>query len=222
MICRILLLIILTSLNVTQTSYQAEENHNITLEWTFTTKPDPKYIFINCDQKSSGKVHEIFSNKIQYHIRDVVEVSVSQDERFLGRVQSDKDALREGRIKLQLSRLRTEDSSMYTCHVKTDYGSGSASSELEVTTIVENPQTPQPSLIPPQESKDRSGRVGLGMGISSSVLVVCAALCFILRNNKKRKNLMLNVSETQLICTNMKPSRGQTFYQELVELQINT
>uniref|UniRef100_A0A3Q3BKY9 Ig-like domain-containing protein n=1 Tax=Haplochromis burtoni TaxID=8153 RepID=A0A3Q3BKY9_HAPBU len=119
--------------NVTQTSYQAEENHNITLEWTFTTKPDSKYIFINCDQKSSGKVHEIFSNKIQYHIRDVVEVSVSQDERFLGRVQSDKDALREGRIKLQLSRLRTEDSGMYTCHVKTDYGSGSASSELEVT-----------------------------------------------------------------------------------------
>ncbi|CAI5660305.1 uncharacterized protein LOC109201440 [Oreochromis niloticus] len=347
MICRILLLIILTScvsgsfiVNVTQTSYQAEENHNITLEWTFTTKPDPKYIFINCDQKSSGKVHEIFSNKIQYHIRDVVEVSVSQDERFLGRVQSDKDALREGRIKLQLSRLRTEDSGMYTCHVKTDYGSGSASSELEVTKsfvvnvtqtfyraeenqnitlewtftttpysswsylfiqcfqmtdseisdlyhfydgvelsvskkfsgrvqsdrdairegrirlqlstlrtndsglynctvrvdkgsgfagcrlsvipIVENPQTPQPSLTPPQESKDRSGRVGLGMGISSSVLVVCAALCFILRNNKKRKNLMLNVSETQLICTNMKPSRGQTFYQELVELQINT
>uniref|UniRef100_A0A669B8F4 Ig-like domain-containing protein n=1 Tax=Oreochromis niloticus TaxID=8128 RepID=A0A669B8F4_ORENI len=108
-------------------------NHNITLEWTFTTKPDPKYIFINCDQKSSGKVHEIFSNKIQYHIRDVVEVSVSQDERFLGRVQSDKDALREGRIKLQLSRLRTEDSGMYTCRVKTDYGSGSASSELEVT-----------------------------------------------------------------------------------------
>ncbi|XP_065326099.1 uncharacterized protein LOC134623838 [Pelmatolapia mariae] len=139
MICRILLLIILTScvsgsfiVNVTQT-YQAEENHNITLEWMFTTKPDPKYIFINCDQKSSGKVHEIFSNKIQYHIRDVVEVSVSQDERFLGRVQSDKDALREGRIKLQLSRLRTEDSGMYTCHVKTDYGSGSASSELEVT-----------------------------------------------------------------------------------------
>ncbi|KAI3375564.1 hypothetical protein L3Q82_003892 [Scortum barcoo] len=47
MICRILLLITLTScvcgtfvVNVTQSSYQAEENQNITLEWTFTIKKE--------------------------------------------------------------------------------------------------------------------------------------------------------------------------------------
>ncbi|KAL4007610.1 hypothetical protein ACER0C_001462 [Sarotherodon galilaeus] len=136
MICRILLLIILTScvsgsfvVNVTQTSYQAEENHNITLEWTFTTKPDRSwiYIFIICYLINADK------NSVLYHVHEGVEVSESQDEKFSGRVQSDKDALREGRIRLQLSRLRTDDSGLYRCEVQTDYGNNLQECQLSVT-----------------------------------------------------------------------------------------
>ncbi|XP_063325611.1 uncharacterized protein LOC134624540 [Pelmatolapia mariae] len=127
MICRILLLIILTScvsgsfvVNVTQTSYQAEENHNITLEWTFTTKPDnsTNSVSIICQQMTNYETSGF------YHVSKGSEVSESQDAKFSGRVQSDKDALREGRIRLQLSRLRTDDSGLYLCEVKTEYDYG--------------------------------------------------------------------------------------------------
>ncbi|XP_042072709.1 uncharacterized protein LOC102291858 [Haplochromis burtoni] len=136
MICRILLLIILTScvsgsfvVNVTQTCYQAEENHNITLEWTFTTKPDrsTKTLNILCELFISDEV------SVLYQVHEGVEVSESQDEKFSGRVQSDKDALREGRIRLQLSRLRTDDSGLYLCEVNTDYGFSVGRCRLNVT-----------------------------------------------------------------------------------------
>ncbi|XP_005952420.1 uncharacterized protein LOC102304283 isoform X2 [Haplochromis burtoni] len=136
MICRILLLIILTScvsgsfvVNVTQTCYQAEENHNITLEWTFTTKPDRsnKMLNIFCELFISDEV------SVLYRVHEGVEVSESQDEKFSGRVQSDKDALREGRIRLQLSRLRTDDSGLYLCEVNTDYGFSVGRCRLNVT-----------------------------------------------------------------------------------------
>ncbi|CAI5685976.1 unnamed protein product [Oreochromis niloticus] len=136
MICRILLLIILTScvsgsfvVNVTQTSYQAEENHNITLEWTFTTKPDRSTETLNvlCELITEHNV------SVLYHVHEGVEVSESQDAKFSGRVQSDKDALREGRIRLQLSRLRTDDLGLYRCEVQTDYGNDLQECQLSVT-----------------------------------------------------------------------------------------
>ncbi|XP_036002676.1 uncharacterized protein LOC118565786 isoform X2 [Fundulus heteroclitus] len=136
MICRILLLIILNSclcatfvVNVTQSSYQAEENHSITLEWTFTTTPDEpwRYLVIYCSLLTPRK------ELVLYRVHDGVEVSESQDEQFSGRVQSDKDVLREGRIRLHVSRLRTEDSGEYYCGVTTDDGSGSAGTIITVT-----------------------------------------------------------------------------------------
>nr|XP_024655465.1 V-set domain-containing T-cell activation inhibitor 1 isoform X2 [Maylandia zebra] len=115
--------------DVTQSSYQAEENHNITLEWTFTTKPDTSI--------SALKVFCILNNGHKYwtfyHLFDGVEFSEDQDKKFSGRVQSDKDALREGRIRLQLSRLRTEDSGLYLCEVDTGYGRGYNSCRLTVS-----------------------------------------------------------------------------------------
>ncbi|XP_036002710.1 butyrophilin-like protein 2 [Fundulus heteroclitus] len=137
MICRILLLIILNSclcaaafvVNVTQSSYQAEENHSITLEWTFTTTPDGSWrdLFIYCSLLTPRK------ELVLYRVHNGVEVSESQDEQFSGRVQSDKDVLREGRIRLHVSRLRTEDSGQYYCGVKTDGGSGSAGTSITVS-----------------------------------------------------------------------------------------
>uniref|UniRef100_A0A671TLQ4 Ig-like domain-containing protein n=1 Tax=Sparus aurata TaxID=8175 RepID=A0A671TLQ4_SPAAU len=94
--------------NVTQTSYQAEENHNITLEWTFTTTADtsPDSLYIFCEMKTDHKVL----------------VPESRDQQFVGRVQWDKDVLRDGRLRLYVSRLRTEDSGQYLCDVRTNYG----------------------------------------------------------------------------------------------------
>ncbi|XP_051256188.1 uncharacterized protein LOC127363560 isoform X13 [Dicentrarchus labrax] len=93
MICWILLLINLTScvcgtfvVNVTQTSYQAEENHNITLEWTFTTNTGSSlnFLFIYSELITDHKV------SVLYNLRDGVEITESQDEQFKGRVQCEK------------------------------------------------------------------------------------------------------------------------------------
>ncbi|KAM8746700.1 uncharacterized protein AB9X84_014879 isoform 1-T1 [Acanthopagrus schlegelii] len=124
MICRILLLISLNCVcgtfvvNVTQTSYQAEENHNITLEWTFTTTADTSTdsLYIFCEMKTDHNVSVLFE------IRGGVVIPESRDQQFVGRVQWDKDVLRDGRLRLHVSRLRTEDSGQYLCDVKTNYG----------------------------------------------------------------------------------------------------
>ncbi|XP_067379890.1 CD276 antigen-like isoform X2 [Channa argus] len=136
MMFRILLLINLIScvsgtfvVNVTQTSYQAEENHNITLEWTFTTKPQSSISSLNI-------LCSLFLDRnilVLFHLHDGVEVSESQDQKFSGRVWLDKDVLREGRIRLQLSKLRTEDSGLYLCEVKSDDGSSIKDCQLSVT-----------------------------------------------------------------------------------------
>ncbi|XP_078020629.1 uncharacterized protein LOC144459817 isoform X2 [Epinephelus lanceolatus] len=136
MMCIILLLINLTScvcgtfvVNVTQTSYQAEENHNITLEWMFTTKPGSSLhsLFIYCELLTDLRTTGLF------HLHKGVEVPDSQDEQFTGRVQCDKDVLREGRLRLHVSRLRTDDSGLYMCEVFTHYGGSTATCRLNVT-----------------------------------------------------------------------------------------
>ncbi|KAL7374717.1 hypothetical protein ABVT39_005990 [Epinephelus coioides] len=138
MMCIILLLINLTScvcgtfvVNVTQTSYQAEENHNITLEFTFTTKTGSslKYLYTNCERRNNLRASVLF------RLHGGVEVPESQDEEFTGRVQCDKDVLREGRLRLHVSRLRTDDSGLYECAVVTKYGRNSATCRLNVTGV---------------------------------------------------------------------------------------
>ncbi|XP_014882296.1 uncharacterized protein LOC106943505 isoform X2 [Poecilia latipinna] len=131
-----LLLLILSSclcatfvVNVTQSSYEAEENHSITLEWTFTTRTQGSYrdLFIYCEAIMD---HGVF---VLYQVHDGVEIPDSQDDQFSGRVQIDKDVLREGRIRFQVSRLRTEDSGLYLCDVKTEDGFGSETCRLNVS-----------------------------------------------------------------------------------------
>ena len=79
-------------MNVTQTSYQAEENHNITLEWTFTTTTDtsPDSLFIFCEMKTDCKVSVLFV------LSGSVVVPESWDQQFVGRVQLDKHVLGNG------------------------------------------------------------------------------------------------------------------------------
>uniref|UniRef100_A0A087XLR3 Immunoglobulin V-set domain-containing protein n=1 Tax=Poecilia formosa TaxID=48698 RepID=A0A087XLR3_POEFO len=115
--------------NVTQSSYEAEENHSITLEWTFTTRTQGSYreLFIVCSLLAPHKELDL------YEVHEGVEIPESQDEHFSGRVQSDKDVLREGRIRLHVSRLRTEDSGLFVCYVKTEDGFNSGRCRLNVT-----------------------------------------------------------------------------------------
>ncbi|XP_023202809.1 uncharacterized protein LOC111611202 isoform X1 [Xiphophorus maculatus] len=165
MISRILLLLILSSclcaatfvVNVTQSSYQAEENHNITLEWTFTSRPDSSLssMFILCDLLAPPR------RLVLYRVHEGVEIPESQDDQFSGRVQSDKDVLREGRIRLHVSRLRTEDSGLYLCGVKTEDGFNSGRCRLNVSSLKMIKSTvPHRNLISPtpQEETRRRGR----------------------------------------------------------------
>ncbi|XP_038154970.1 uncharacterized protein LOC119792421 isoform X2 [Cyprinodon tularosa] len=175
MISRILLLIIINSclcatfvVNVTQSSYQAEENHNITLEWTFTTRPQGswKYLFIYCDLITEKRI------SVLYQVNDGVEVSESQDEQFSGRVQSDKDVLREGRIRLHVSRLRTEDSGLYVCDVKTDGGVDSRRCRLNVSA---GRKQAEPKRKPKTPTNGCKGRVGHYNGL---IVIPAALLAF--------------------------------------------
>ncbi|XP_047452385.1 uncharacterized protein LOC125014895 [Mugil cephalus] len=190
MICRILLLITLNScvcaatfeVNVTQSSYQAEENHHITLEWTFTTKPDSsyKYLFIFCSFFINHQEKEL----TLYHVHEGVEVSESQDEQFSGRVQGDKDVLREGRIRLHVSRLRINDSGLYQCEVKTDYGSTSGRCELNVTAADDQPQIQRPTSSPePETGGQRRRRDGLIVVVALMFLCVIILIVFKIRES---------------------------------------
>ncbi|XP_056224510.1 uncharacterized protein LOC130164100 isoform X2 [Seriola aureovittata] len=175
MICCILLLLTLTScvcgtfvVNVTQSSYQAEENHNITLEWSFTTKPHtpPDFLIIFCELITDLR------DSVLYHLHEGVEVPESQDEQFSGRVQCDKDVLREGRIRLHVSRLRTEDSGEYRCRVLTSDGRNFAKCRLNVS-AVDQPETQRPTERPEPESR---GRIGLYAGLGLTAAAAAALL----------------------------------------------
>ncbi|XP_010780106.1 myelin-oligodendrocyte glycoprotein-like [Notothenia coriiceps] len=127
--------------NVTQASYQAEENQNITLEWTFSTRRDTSLnsISIVCDLVSVRPYNLL-------HLYKGIELPESQDPEFAGRVQWDKDVLTEGRLTLHVSRLRTSDSGFYICKVFTDYGRNNGRCCLNVTAAEElEPQRPRES-----------------------------------------------------------------------------
>ncbi|XP_034713127.1 uncharacterized protein LOC117935082 [Etheostoma cragini] len=167
MICSLLLLLILTScisgtfvVNLTRSCCQAEENHNITLEWTITAKtgmPINSFI-IFCELFTDLKVSVLFL------LREGVEVPESQDEQFAGRVQWDKDVLRGGPLRLHLSRLRTEDSGLYVCQVITNYVATVFKCHLNVTAARDWPK-PDPS--PPARGlqPERQGRIGFWTGL---------------------------------------------------------
>ncbi|XP_028420467.1 uncharacterized protein LOC114546022 [Perca flavescens] len=181
MICSILLLIILTScvsgtfvVNVTQTSYQAEENHHITLEWTFTTNPHTSYnsLFIFCELITDLRPSVLF------HLHKGVEVPESQDEQFAGRVQWDKDVLREGQLRLHVSRLRTEDSGLYVCDVILNYRSNSGKCRLNVTAARDQPEPETPNTTSPPQP-EIWGRIGLYCGLTAALLGFCFCRCLL-------------------------------------------
>ncbi|XP_037615061.1 uncharacterized protein LOC119481846 isoform X12 [Sebastes umbrosus] len=185
MICSILLLLSLTScvsgafvVNVTQTSYQAEENHNITLEWMFTTRTSSssKSLYIIC------YMFTYLKNSVLFHLHEGVDAPESQDEQFAGRVRWDKDVLRDGRIRFHMSRLRINDSGRYRCEVLTGDGSGSRICHLNVTAAADEPKPPTPTMRPQPERptmrpQPESGAMIALYVILSALLVLWAGLC---------------------------------------------
>ncbi|XP_036967038.1 uncharacterized protein LOC119026678 isoform X2 [Acanthopagrus latus] len=203
MICRILLLISLNCVcgtfvvNVTQTSYQAEENHNITLEWTFTTTADtlPDSLFVFCEMAADDKVSVLFE------LRGGVVVPESRDQQFVGRVQWDKDVLRDGRLRLHVSRLRTEDSGRYLCDVKTNYGVDFGECRLNVSAARDWPKPERPN-------SERANRVSWGMivlycllGLITAVVIVCFLyhLCLFTVFSKKQSPLRKVTAQQQVV-----------------------
>nr|XP_040025466.1 uncharacterized protein LOC120813993 [Gasterosteus aculeatus aculeatus] len=128
--------------NVTQSSYHAEENHNISLEWMFptSTDPSPNALQVSCEMLAPERPLVLFN------LHEGVEVPEIRDERFAGRVQWDKDVLREGRLRLHISRLQINDSGRYGCLVDTSYGRNYKECHLNVTAANEpDPVTLEPA-----------------------------------------------------------------------------
>ncbi|XP_071375178.1 uncharacterized protein [Centroberyx affinis] len=139
----ILLLLFFTScvcgtfiVNVKQISYQAEENGNVTMEWIFPPKPNMSLssLSILCALVSPTE------EKTLYYLENGVEDPQSQHEQFAGRVRCDEHRLREGTIRLHLSRLRTNDSGTYLCEVFTGYGENFSACSLNVTVTELDPE----------------------------------------------------------------------------------
>uniref|UniRef100_A0A087XLQ3 Immunoglobulin V-set domain-containing protein n=1 Tax=Poecilia formosa TaxID=48698 RepID=A0A087XLQ3_POEFO len=194
-----LLLLILSSclcatfvVNVTQSSYEAEENHSITLEWTFTTRTQGSYreLFIYCSLLAPGK------ELVLYQVHEGFEFPDFQDDQFSGRVQSDKDVLREGRIRLHVSRLRTEDSGLFVCDVKTEDGSGSGKCRLSVSG-----KNQRPTLTPEPERRIKFTGITAAAGIILFI-IISFLIVFHKRRNKRNKTFknLFSVQENIFKC----------------------
>ncbi|XP_037615128.1 uncharacterized protein LOC119481879 isoform X7 [Sebastes umbrosus] len=182
-ICSILLLLSLTSCvsgAFTRTSYEAEENHNITMEWIFSNlinRPLDSYI-VYCEMPTDDR------RSVLFHLHKGVEVPESQDEQFTGRVRWDKDVLRDGRIRLHMSRLRINDSGRYRCDMDTGDDRVSRICHLNVTAAADEPKPPRPTMRPQPESPtmrpqpESLGRIYLYVGLGAALLVLCTGLYF--------------------------------------------
>ncbi|XP_034532861.1 uncharacterized protein LOC117807626 isoform X2 [Notolabrus celidotus] len=184
MISRFLLLMALSCcvcgtlvVNVAQPSYQAEEDQDVTLEWTFTPKPDrsTQHLYVLCDMYNDHKHTNLF------RLHEGVEIPESQDEEFSGRVQCDKDVLREGRVRLHVSSLRTEDSGWYRCEVFTDSGVSLDRCNLTVTAVHE-PEDQRPTERP--EPGDQSwGRIAFFVVLAAALsLTLCVFILHVFKS----------------------------------------
>ncbi|XP_053271736.1 uncharacterized protein LOC128429897 [Pleuronectes platessa] len=176
MIPWILMLFILTPcvcagtlvVNVKQPSYQAKVDGNITLEWTFTAETQRPFndLSIICDQTVNRR-----DSKILYHLHKGIEVQRSQDQQFSGRVQCDEDFLRDGRLRLHVSRIRSEDSGQYVCEVNRDHDGNYGKCQLVVIKPADQPTTRRPDVTSQPEGK---------MGLYFPPLVAAAVLVLVL------------------------------------------
>ncbi|KAM4537535.1 uncharacterized protein PAE49_021841 isoform 1-T3 [Odontesthes bonariensis] len=98
----------------TPTVYEAEEDENLTITWDSQNQTDLSLTNMICFSVSNPQ-------KVLYDMIDGVESLKSRHQQFIGRVECDRVALREGRVRLHLSRLRAEDSGSYRCELEANY-----------------------------------------------------------------------------------------------------
>ncbi|KAM3591174.1 uncharacterized protein V6R79_024135 [Siganus canaliculatus] len=178
---RILLLLILTSsvwgqdeMNQTQSLYEAVENQTITLEWTFTIRRVLRHYEVYC-QHMTGPM-----TSVVLHVEQGVQFPDSQDPDFAGRVQFDEEVFREGRLRVHVSRLQTQDSGLYQCEVVTEYGSNFGTCRLSVSAAAKEteilrpgPERPGPERPGPKKpGPEGRGTEGLGRTIVGAGLVL--------------------------------------------------
>ncbi|XP_012715179.2 uncharacterized protein LOC105923785 [Fundulus heteroclitus] len=94
--------------------HETEEDENFTLRWDSLSQTNMSLTNMICFLLLSPP-------KVLYEMKNGAEVPQSQDGWFSGRVHCDRDALREGRLRLHVSRLRTEDSGSYRCDLAAGY-----------------------------------------------------------------------------------------------------
>ncbi|CAJ1085775.1 uncharacterized protein LOC117814164 isoform X3 [Xyrichtys novacula] len=148
---------------VAQRSYQAEEDQDLILEWTFKPKPDSslKTLNIFCDMFNNQK------DPVLFHLHEGVEVPQKEGD-FVGRVQYDKEVLKEGQIRLHVSSLRTEDSGWYRCEVLTEYGSSWDRCHLSVTERNQTVSEPEPE----RPESQSPGRIGFYIGLTAAAVLI--------------------------------------------------
>ncbi|XP_030287899.1 uncharacterized protein LOC115590611 [Sparus aurata] len=145
----------------TATFYQAEEDDDITIRWDSPIKTDISLNIMACFLQSNPV-------KFLYQMFDSVNVPESQDPQFAGRVQCDKDALRDGRIRLHVSRLRPEDSGNYWCDLAANYNKitrrwllqTTEHFVLDVTSRGENRGHEEHNIITPASTEDAEHTAG--------------------------------------------------------------
>lgn len=187
--------------NATQTYYQAEENEDITLEFVFTTKADSSPVEIYCELLADDE------HLVVFHLHDGEEFLWSQNQQFAGRVQYDKDLLREGRFRLNVSRLGTRDSGLYLCTVVTSYGdsyggnTGRCSLNVTAARHLLEPEIPMTS----QPEPGSRGRAGLywALGLAGvALLVFCCLVCWqcLPRKQDSIDHTRPNQQESVIVC----------------------
>lgn len=105
---------------------ETEKEDNFTLGWDNPTRTNMSLTDMIC-------YFLLNPPKVLYNMVNGAEIPESQDGQFSGRVQLEKDALREGRLRLHLSRLRREDSGSYRCYLDSGYNQVSRRWELQTS-----------------------------------------------------------------------------------------
>ncbi|XP_029310498.1 uncharacterized protein LOC115023561 [Cottoperca gobio] len=175
MICRMLLLLSLTCCVYGMSEplkFQAEEDNNVTVEWSFSSKANISI--------SSLKLHclTVLGLKVFYHMDH--HVYESQNQQFAGRVQCDREALRTGSVRLHLSRVRADDSGQYLCRMATGSGRKVKQFSLNITAAVDEPTTVTPTAMIPAAAASRRRScfyVVLGLTAASAVAVLAYCRC---------------------------------------------
>ncbi|XP_036967713.1 uncharacterized protein LOC119027021 isoform X2 [Acanthopagrus latus] len=166
---------VMSAVAMTATFYQAEEDDDITISWNSPIRTNMSLTSMRCFLQSDPV-------KLLYQMFNSVDVPESQDQQFAGRVQCDKDALRDGRIRLHVSRLKTEDSGNYWCDLAANYDKMTrrwmlVTTEhfvLNVTSRGENRGHEEHNIITPASTEDAEHTAGGPKKTSDDLIEVVA------------------------------------------------